>query len=280
MVKKKGLPKWSEIVLCTTTRITPFAAWCTLDEYEAEDGSRIEGMIHISQVASKWVKDIRDFVKPNKQYVAKVIRIDYQKGHLNLSLKRVSKFDKKEKMENYRRGKRAIGMLTQSAKRIGKTWVDAQEEVVAKLEAAFEKERIAEGTEESVEKGKKFDLFSAFEEANENPGMLAEAGITKEWADALSEVINKNFLVKEKTLRVSLNLTTAAPDGVGIIKKILSNLKKKTGANVKYISAPSYRVDIKSKNPKEAEKKLKEGVEEAVQAIKSSGGDGSYKLLK
>ena len=49
MVKKKGLPKWSELVLCTTTRITPFAAWCTLDEYETEDGSPIEGMIHISK---------------------------------------------------------------------------------------------------------------------------------------------------------------------------------------------------------------------------------------
>jgi len=271
MVKKKGLPKWGEIVLCTTTRITPFAAWCVLDEYEAEDGSRIEGMIHISQVAGKWVKDIRDFVKPNKQYVAKVIRIDYQKGHLNLSLKRVSKFDKKEKMENFRRSKRAAGMLMQAAKRIGKTEADANAEVVAKLEAMFE---------ERSEERKKFDLFSAFEEANENPSMLAEAGIAKPWADALSEIIEKTFRVKERTLKATLNLNSTAPDGVKIIKKVLSNLEKKTGADVKYISAPKYRVQIKSKSPKEAEKALREGLDEAVQAMKATGGDGSYKLMK
>lgn len=267
MVKKKGLPKWGELVLCTTTRITPFAAWCTLDEYEAEDGSTVEGMIHISEVAGKWVKDIRDFVKPNKQYVAKVVRIDYQKGHLNLSLKRVSKFDKKEKMENYRRNKRAAGMLVQVAKLIGKTEDDAQKEVIAKLEKLLDEKRFE-------------DLFSIFEEANETPNIFVEAGITKEWATALNEVIKKNFRVKEKTLKAVLNLTTTASDGVKIIKKVLSNLEDTTGANVRYISAPKYRLEITSKNPKESEKKLKEGLEKAIQTIKSSGGDGSYKLLK
>jgi len=37
---------------------------------------------------------------------------------------------------------------------------------------------------------------------------------------------------------------------------------------------------LKSKNPKESEKKLREGLEKAIQAIKKSGGDGSYKLVK
>lgn len=276
MVKKGGLPKWGEHVLCTATRITPFAAWCTLDEYEAEDGSRIECMIHISEVAGKWVKDIRDFVKPNKRYIAKVIRIDYQKGHLNLSLRRVSKFDKKEAMEKYRRTKRAAGMLMRAMKRIGKTESDAHGEVVAKLEKIFyEKRHEAEG-----KFAEKFDLFYAFEEANEDPSTLTEAGITKEWADALVEVIKKNFRVKERTLKAALNLTSIAPDGVKIIKKVLSNLEETTSMNVKYISAPKYRVDIKSKNPKEAEKKLKEGLEGAIKEIKALGGDGSYKLIK
>lgn len=271
MVKKKGLPRWSELVLCTTTRITPFAAWCTLDEYEAEDGSPIEGMIHISQVAGRWVKDIRKYVKPNKQYIAKVIRIDYQKGHLNLSLKRVSKFDKKEKMENYRRGKRATGMLIQVAKRIGKTEADAQKEVVAKLEKMFY---------EATEGEERFDLFSAFEEANESPDILEEAGIEKEWADSIKEIIKKNFLTKEKTLKAVIELTSTAPDGVKKIRRVLSNLEKKTGTNVKYVSAPKYRVDIKSKNLKEAEKMLRGALEAAVEEIKSSDGTGSYKLMK
>lgn len=277
MVKKKGLPKWGERVLCTITRVTPFAAWCVLDEYELEDGSRIECMIHISEVAGKWVKDIRDFVKPNKQYVAKVVRIDYQKGHLNLSLKRVSKFDKKEAMEKYRRAKRAVGMLMRITKRVGKGESDAQEEVVAKLEKMFYEKRPETEGERTAEK---FDLFYAFEEANEDPSTLAEAGITKEWADAIVEIIKKNFRVKERMLKAVLNLSSTAPDGVKTVKKVLSNLEKTASVNVKYISAPKYSVDIKSKNPKEAEKRLKEGLEGAINEIKAAGGDGSYKLVK
>lgn len=270
MPKKKGLPRWNEMVLCTITRITPFAAWCTLDEYEAEDGSQIEGMIHISEVAGKWVKDIRVFVKQNRQYVAKVVRIDYQKGHLNLSLKRVSKFDKKEKMEDYRRLKRAAGIIIQVAKRIGKTEEDAQE-ITAKLEAVLEKE---------LEEGKKADLFSILEEAKETPAMLSEAGVPKEWADAFKAVMEKSFLVKEKTLRANLSMTSYAPDGVVAIKRILADLETRTGASVKYISAPKYIVDLKSKNLKEGEKKLKEGLEEAIKEIKAASGEGNYKLIK
>ena len=75
MVKRKEMPDWGEFVLCTVERITPYAAWCRMDEYPG-----IEGMIHVSEVSGKWVHDIREFVKPNKQYVAKVVKIDYQKN--------------------------------------------------------------------------------------------------------------------------------------------------------------------------------------------------------
>lgn len=266
MAKKKGLPKYGEMVLCTTTRITPFAAWCNLDEYENEDGSNVEGMIHISQVAGKWVKDIRDFIKPNKQYIAKVIRIDYEKMHINLSIKRVSKFDKKEKMENYRKGKRSEGMLKQAAKRLGKSWEDAKKEVIKKLESA-EKE---DG---------KFDLFDFFEEANENPKLLKEAGLTKDWRDALEEIIQRAFIVKERTLKAILKIETTAPDGVEIIKKVLADLDK-GDIDVKSLSSPEYRVSIKSKDPKQAVKDLTDGLDKAVKKIEKAGGSGSYEMVK
>ncbi len=266
MDKKKGLPEYGETVLCTTTRITPFAAWCTLDEYENEDGSPIEGMIHISQVAGKWIKDIRDFVKPNKQYMAKVIKIDYEKGHLNLSIKRVSKFDKKEKMEDYRRDKRSNGMVMQVAKIVGKG--DVQKEIVDKLEKIHKDD------------SKKFDVFTAFEEVNENPEIVKEAGIKKDWAEALMGVVESNFRIKERTLKVKLKLESKAPDGVKTIKKVLSELEKIDGIEVTYISAPEYRVEMKTKEPKVAEKTMRDGVEKAIKELESAGGSGSYELVR
>jgi translation initiation factor 2 subunit 1 len=262
MVKRKGLPQWGEIVLCTVTRITPFAAWCMLDEYENEDGSRIEGMIHISEVAGKWVKDIRKFVKPNKQYVVKVVRIDYQKGHLNLSLKRVSKFDKKEKSERFRREKRAAGILNQIAKRIDQTDDEILTELEKKVTGDFD------------------DLFAVFETFNEDSAVLDGLDCPKKMKDAIREVMENNFRIKEKTIKASIDVTTTAPDGTKMLKKILGELEKETGAQVKYISAPRYQVELMTKDPKEAVKKLRAGLDAAMEKVKKADGTGSYELIK
>lgn len=95
MVKRKGFPSEGEVVLITVKNITPYSALCSLNEYPGK-----EGMIHVSEVSGKWVRDIKKFVKQNKQYAAKVIRVDEIKGHINLSFKRLSK--KSKRKENSR----------------------------------------------------------------------------------------------------------------------------------------------------------------------------------
>jgi translation initiation factor 2 subunit 1 len=254
-------PKKYELVFCTVTRITPFAAWCTLDEY-SDENNKIEGMIHVSEVAGKWVKDIRNFVKQNKQYVAKVMRVDPAKGHINLSLKRVSKFDKRQKVENYRKYMRASNILEQTAKRLNKSLEDAQAEVVHKLEGQFE------------------NLFEAFEEESENPGTLAEAGVSKEWVDVIQELIAKLFEKKEVVIKAVVNLSSTAPDGVEKVKQVLNGIEKDAGVKPKYVSAPKYRLELETKDPKNAEKKLRTVLEDAVKGIEKFQGTGSYEIVK
>lgn len=254
MVKRKGMPEWGEFVLCRVTRITPYAAWCQLEEY-----LDIEGMIHVSEVAGKWVHDIRDFVKEGKRYVAKVVRIDYQKNFINLSLKRVTKQDEREKLNALRREQRAEKMLEQAAKELGKSLDQAYEEVGFLLQQKFG------------------ELFVAFEEARETKDALIKNGVPKEWSDAIARVIEKSFKEKEIVIKAEIELKSYAKDGIEKIKEVLSNLSKKTGVSVKYISAPKYRVEIKTTDPKNTEKNLKEGLEEA---IKQFEGEGSYKLIR
>ena len=277
MVKKKGLPKWSEVVLCRVTRITPYAAWCELEEYTDEEGKPIEGMVHISEVAGKWVKDIRNFVKINKQYVARVVRVDYQKKTINLSLKRVTKFDKKEKMENYKREKRAAGFLEQIAKRVGSSVEDVYEQIAQPLQSRLEKE--AEGAAEGGFEGFE-DLLSVFEAAHENMEVLKEADIPPKWAEAVQDILSKSFKKKEVVLKAELLLTSVASDGVNRIRDILAELEGGTGAAVSYISAPVYRVELNTKQPKDDERKLKEAMDAAIEKIKSAEGEGSYKFIK
>lgn len=257
MVKKKDMPEWGELVLCTVTRLTPFAAWCRLDEY-----TELEGMIHISEVVGKWVRDIRKFVKEGKQYIAKVIKIDYQKKQLNLSLKRVSKYEKRDKMNKFKRTQRAEKMLEHAAQDLGKSLDQAYEEIGFSLQEHFG------------------ELFTAFEEAWESKDVLAEAGVPEKWIEALMKIIEKTFKVKETVIRVELQLKSYANDGVEKIKGALKDLEKNVGAKVKYISAPKYRIDLKTTDPKEDEKRLTDGLELVVKRIKQEDGEGSFKFIR
>jgi translation initiation factor 2 subunit 1 len=263
MARKVGLPKWGELVKCTVTRITPFAAWCRLDEYETESGNPIEGMIHISEVAGKWVKDIRKFVKPDKQYVAKVTRIDYVKGYINLSLKRVTKYDKKEKMEDSRQEKKVEGIMLQLSNMLGKDPKDVQKEIF---------DRLAEANEG--------DVYAGFEEASKNPQTLTEAGVPKEYGDALLKILENSFKEKDIIIKANLKMSSLAGDGVVKIRQMIKGFEGKSGATVKYISAPSYLVELRTKDPKEAEKKLRDELEELLKETRKNEGEGSYELLK
>lgn len=62
------------------TGITKYGAFVALDEGKS-------GMVHISEVATSYVNDIKDFLEEGQQVKVKVIGID-QAGRINLSIKK------------------------------------------------------------------------------------------------------------------------------------------------------------------------------------------------
>lgn len=256
MPKKKGLPKVGELVIVTVERLSPFAGWCRLEEYPD-----VEGMIHISEVAGKWVYDIREFIKVGKQYVTKVMKVDEDKNFVNLSLKRVSRWDRKEKMNSFRREQRAEKILERVGKQLGKTLEEAYNEIGYMLIEKFG------------------ELFIALEEIKKSPDVLKELRLPKEWVAPLIDVVNKSFREKEIKLQADLMLKNFSSDGIKKIKDVLIDLEK-SGLLIKYISAPRYRVELKTKNPKVDEKRLRTALDEAVKKIRSLGGEGSYTLIR
>ena len=66
--KATPLPQKGELVLGTISRVNPFSVQIALDEYPGKEGS-----VHIGEVARKWIKDIRDFVKEGQKVVCLVL---------------------------------------------------------------------------------------------------------------------------------------------------------------------------------------------------------------
>ncbi len=256
MAVKQGYPKFGELVLCTARRIGQFAAWCSLDEYQ-----NLEAMIHISEAAGKWVHDIKKFIKPNKQYVAKVVKVDQQNNVINLSLKRVSKSEERSKWNEFRKEQRADSILKVIAHELGISIEQAYEKIGFKLKEEFG------------------DLYTAFEEINKSPSILSDIGIQEKWHDALLKVLEKNFIEKEFEIKVELHISSYEGDGVERIKKLLQSLEK-SGISVAYISAPKYRLEIKTKNPKVDTKKFEQEIQKIVTEGSKINVDVSYNLIQ
>lgn len=256
MATKQGYPKWGELVLCTARRISQFAAWCSLDEYQ-----NVEAMIHISEAAGKWVRDIKKFIKPNKQYVAKVVKVDPQANVINLSLKRVSKSEERSKWNEFRKEQRADNILKVIARELGIPVEKAYEDIRFKLQEEFG------------------DLYTGLEEINKLPSILSKLGIQEKWHQPILKVLEKNFIEKEFNIKVELQMSSYESDGVERIKKLLQAIEK-SGISVAYISAPKYRLEVKTKNPKADTKKFEQEIQKITAEASKINVDVSYSMIQ
>src|SRR5438445_450446 len=114
-------PDEGELVVCTVANVKNFGAFVTLDEYESK-----EGFIHIAEVSSGWIKYIRDYVREGQKVVCKVLKVDPEKGHIDLSLKAVNEHQRREKIQEGKNEQKAENLLGIVGTRRRKT---AEEEI-------------------------------------------------------------------------------------------------------------------------------------------------------
>ena len=244
---KKGKPQRGELVIATVTKVNPFSAILRLDEYGKE------GMIHISEVARKWVQDIKKVLKVGQQVVA-IVTNSYDDS-ISLSLKRVNKYEAEEKLKEYKRAQKAEKMLKVVAKKLNITFDEAYRDIGLKLEQSFE------------------EVFLGFHKASETDGkeQLLKAGFPEKHAAVIAEVAKDQMEIKEVKLKKVIDIKCYKPDGVEIIKKILSEAEKKYKVEIRYISAPDYSLTTETKNAKAGEKKLTEAFDEIKKQLGTNG---------
>ncbi len=106
MPLRPEFPEEGELVVGTVTSIRNFGAFVTLDEYASR-----EAFIHLSEVATGWVKYIRDHIREGQKIVARVLRLDPAKNQIDLSLKRINDHQRREKIQSWKNEQKAVRLL-------------------------------------------------------------------------------------------------------------------------------------------------------------------------
>ncbi|MBR9682853.1 MAG: S1 RNA-binding domain-containing protein [Candidatus Aenigmarchaeota archaeon] len=255
MVQKPNeFPERGELVVATVTKVNPFSVQVSMDEYGKE------GMIHVSEVARKWVKDIREFAKVGQKIVAKVVRFDRDTGYVGLSLKRRTKRDSEERMKEFKRETKAERILEAIAKERKITLDEAYDEIGFQLQEVFG------------------EMFKALQMSLTPEGreILEKKKIAPKWIKILSAAAEKQMEIKEVPIRVILEVSCPKSGGLDIIKKVLIETQKKYNVEVNYISAPKYSMTLYTKNPKSGEKEMMKIAEVVSKKMKASGGECTY----
>jgi len=251
MSRVRGLPENGELVVCTVKNVKNFGAFVTLDEYDDK-----EGFIHVRDVATGWVKYIRDFVREGQKIVCKVLGVDSQKGHIDLSLKSVNEHQKREKIQQWKNEKKAEKLLEIVAERMGIDIDKAYKQFGNELLDYYE------------------TLYSAFETAVAYPEDFLEEFKGK-WVDTFMEVAKENVAAPMVQIDGILEMSSTAPNGMEFVKEaLLAGLAAADGSSVDItcVGCPKYRVVVNAAEYKEAEEIMRTVTNTAIAALESNNG--------
>jgi translation initiation factor 2 subunit 1 len=256
-------PEWPEngdLVIATIESVTDYGAYAKLDEFDKR------GLLHVSEISSSWIRNLRDFVREGQKVVLKVLRVDYEKGHIDLSLRRVTKRERIEKIMSWKKERKGEALLREVATKVGLTIEELNLQAATKID---EKLGLYEGFEKSVKDG---------------PEALTKIGVPENIAKAFTEVAEERIHVKMVKVKGVLEIRCMKANGVKVIKDAFQSAKaeKIRAAEVKFyvIAAPKYSLEARAENYKKAEEVFQKAAESVVIKITKAGGQGTFRREK
>jgi len=249
------LPEIGEIVIATVTKVSDHGAYVALDEY-----NNTQGFLHISEIAPGWVRNVGRFVKEGEKKVLLVKKVRSARNEIDLSLKQISKDQKKKKLlevKRYEKGKTIIQNVKETGKISDKDIEDLEESIFSKYDSIY-------------------DAF--LDVARKGIDVLNDLKLPKKTVTAIEDVSSKIRLPSVE-IRGILEITNTKPDGVEVIKKILGSATKKddnSKVEITYVGAPKYRISVSSGDFKSAEKTLKPIISDIQSSIEKQKGTFNF----
>lgn len=202
-------PEVDDVVMVQVKSIAEMGAYVSLLEYNG-----IEGMILLSELSRRRIRSITKLIKVGRQEPVMVLRVDKEKGYIDLSKRRVSPEDVSKCEERFNKSKMVHSIMRHVAETTGSDLEELYKTVAWPLYRMF---------------GHSFDAFKTmvqddgeaiFKKLEEDKGEPV-AVLTPEVVDALLKNIKRRMTPQPVKIRADVELQCFHYDGIEHIKNAI-----------------------------------------------------------
>ncbi len=232
--KQRRLPSVGDLVIANVSKIERFGAYCKLPEYD-----NLEVFLPIREVSSGWIKNIREFIHDGEKLVCRVALYDKERNTIDVSLKKVSSKETKEKLGAYNLENRLVALFRQAVT-TSKVSPEQLHEIVMSEFGSY---------------------TSMMRSLIDNTEASQKSALPKKLRTTLLKLYEANKPVKKYEVAYTMTLSSYnTRTGAQDLRGIITAMKEK-GVAIKYISAPKYRLMAGGTDYADAESKIKSAVQ-------------------
>lgn len=256
---EKRFPEKNDVVIVKVKRVAEMGAYVSLLEYNG-----LEGMILMSELSKRRIRSVKKIVRVGRHEVVLVLRVDQEKGYIDLSKKRVAQEDILRCEERFSKSKKVNQIISHVAQKHQIRVEELNKLITWPLQKIY---------------GHALNAFR-------NPDFATEIVHTLDISDAIKQSLLKdiNLRLASHTMRMRarIDLWCYGPAGVDAVRDVLIKGKEvasrgydKADVKIKLIAPPQYTLITECLDKTDGEKRLDAAIDFMLKAIKEySGGDG------
>ncbi|KAI8965785.1 translation initiation factor 2, alpha subunit [Daldinia sp. FL1419] len=253
-------PEIDSFVMVNVKQIADMGAYVKLLEYD-----NIDGMILLSELSRRRIRSIQKLIRVGRNEVVVVLRVDKEKGYIDLSKRRVSPEDIVKCEERYNKSKMVHSIMRHVAEKTQTPIETLYESIAWPLNKKY---------------GHSIDAFKL---SITNPDVWSDITFPSEpVAEELKSYIGKRLTPQPTKVRADIEVTCFEYDGIDAVKAALRTAEARNTEDnqvkVRLVSPPLYVLTSTCLDKNVGISRLEEAIVDIRNSITSAGGQLVVKM--
>ena len=256
-------PEIESVVMVNVRNIADMGAYVSLMEF-----NNIEGMILLSELSRRRIRSIHKLIRVNRNEVVMVLRVDKEKGYIDLSKRRVSPEDVAACEDRFNKAKAVHGVLRHVAERRKYHLQDLYEKIGWPLYRKY---------------GHAYDAFKlAISDEKNAVDPFADIDVPEDLKDEIKMYILRRLAPQPTKIRSDIEVSCFAYEGIDAIREALfagmAVGTENAQIKIKLVAPPIYVLSTTTLDKDAGVALLNEAIEAIKAIIIAKGGKIDVKM--